>query len=128
VEPHAVWAGRDRDRCRRIQDKVAVVGIGHLPFAKDIGRPISDTAVEAIQLALDDAGLEGEDVDGMSMLEMEATHEVSIARRLGVRQLTWWDKISYGGGAATAPPLHAAAAGAAGPATPAARASAPAPA
>jgi len=87
---------------RRIQDRVAVVGIGHLPFAKDIGRPISDTAVEAIQLALEDAGLEPEDVDGMSMLEMESTHEVSIARRLGVQGLRWWDKISYGGGASCA--------------------------
>ena len=92
----------DRDLFRRIQDRVAVVGIGHLPFAKDIGRPISDTAVEAIQLALADAGLAAEDLDGMSMLEMEDTHEVSIARRLGVRQLTWWDKISYGGGASSA--------------------------
>jgi acetyl-CoA acetyltransferase len=62
----------DRDLFHRIQDRVAVVGIGHLPFAKDIGRPISDTAVEAIQLALDDAGLQAEDLDGMSMLEMEA--------------------------------------------------------
>jgi len=100
----------DRDLLRRIQDEVAVVGIGHLPFAKDIGRPIGDTAVEAIQLALADAGLEAEDVDGMSMLEMEKTHEVSIARRLGVRQLTWWDKISYGGGAAAGTLVHAAAA------------------
>src|SRR3989441_7049230 len=83
---------------RRLQDRVAIVGIGHLPFAKDIGRPISDTAVEAIQLALDDAGLRAEDVDGMCMLEMEATHEVSIARRLGVEGLRWWSKISYGGG------------------------------
>ena len=107
----------DRDLFRRIQDRVAIVGIGHLPFAKDIGRPISDTAVEAIQLALEDAGLEGEDVDGMSMLEMEATHEVSIARRLGVAQLTWWDKISYGGGASCATLMHAAAAIATGLAT-----------
>src|SRR3989454_8507221 len=104
----------DRDLFRRIQDRVAVVGIGHLPFAKDIGRPISDTAVEAIQLALDDAGLEPEDVDGMSMLEMESTHEVSIARRLGVQGLRWWDKISYGGGASCATLMHAAAAIAAG--------------
>ncbi|TMA54413.1 MAG: lipid-transfer protein [Deltaproteobacteria bacterium] len=102
---------------RRIQDRVAIVGIGHLPFAKDIGRPISDTAVEAIQLALDDAGLEAEDVDGMSMLEMEATHEVSIARRLGVPGLRWWDKISYGGGASCGTLAHAAAAIAAGLAT-----------
>jgi len=107
----------ERDLFFRIQDKVAIVGIGHLPFAKDIGRPISDTAVEAIQLALDDAGLQGEDVDGMCMFEMEHTHEVTIARRLGVRNLQWWDKTSYGGGASCATIMHAAAAIAAGLAT-----------
>lgn len=107
----------DRDLFRRIQDRVAIVGIGQLPFAKDIGRPISDTAVEAIQQALGDAGLQAEDVDGMSMLEMESTHEVSIARRLGVKNLSWWDKISYGGGASSATVMHAAAAIAAGLAT-----------
>jgi acetyl-CoA acetyltransferase len=107
----------DDDLFSRIRDRVAIVGIGHLPFAKDIGRPISDTAVEAIQLALEDAGLQAEDVDGMSMLEMEATHEVSIARRLGVPDLRWWSKISYGGGASCATVMHAAAAIAAGLAT-----------
>ncbi|GIW41978.1 MAG: lipid-transfer protein [Candidatus Binatia bacterium] len=96
---------------------MAIVGIGQLPFAKDIGRPISDTAVEAIQLALEDAGLEAEDVDGMCMFEMESTHEVTIARRLGVRNLRWWDKTSYGGGASCATIMHAAAAIAAGLAT-----------
>src|SRR5215813_7116641 len=107
----------ERDLFRRIQDRMAIVGIGHLPFAKDIGRPIGDTAVEAIQLALDDAGLAAEDVDGMSMFEMEHTHEVSIARRLGVRNLRWWDKISYGGGASCATIMHACAAIATGLAT-----------
>jgi acetyl-CoA acetyltransferase len=100
----------DSDLFRRIQDQVAIVGIGHLPFAKDIGRPIADTAVEAIQLALQDAGLSAADVDGMSMFEMESTHEVSVARRLGVPNLQWWDKISYGGGASAATIMHAAAA------------------
>lgn len=104
----------DRDLFRRIQDKMAIVGIGHLPFAKDIGRPIGDTAVEAIQLALEDAGIANEDVDGISMFEMEHTHEVSIARRLGVRNLRWWDKISYGGGASCATIMHACAAIASG--------------
>jgi acetyl-CoA acetyltransferase len=107
----------DRDLFDRIRDKVAIVGIGHLPFAKDIGRPISDTAVEAIQLALDDAGLVAEDVDGMCMFEMESTHEVSIARRLGVEGLRWWSKISYGGGASAATIMQAAAAIASGLAT-----------
>src|SRR5204863_6816437 len=97
--------------------RVAIVGIAHLPFAKDIGRPIGDTAVEAIQLALQDAGLSAADVDAMSMFEMESTHEVSIARRLGVPNLQWWDKISYGGGASAATLMHAAAAIATGLAT-----------
>lgn len=110
-------ANLDRDLFRRIQDQIAIVGIGHLPFSKDIGRPISDTAVEAAQLALEDAGLEAEDVDGISMFEMEHTHEVSIARRLGVTNLSWWDKISYGGGASCATLMHAAAAIATGLAT-----------
>jgi len=104
----------ERDLFRRIQDRMAIVGIGHLPFAKDIGRPIGDTAVEAIQLALADAGLEAEDVDGMSMFEMEHTHEVSIARRLGVKNLRWWDKISYGGGGSCGTVMHACAAIASG--------------
>jgi acetyl-CoA acetyltransferase len=99
-----------RDLFDRIRDRMAIVGIGHLPFAKDIGRPIGDTAVEAIQIALDDAGLTAEAVDGMSMFEMEHTHEVSIARRLGVKNLRWWDKISYGGGASCATIMHACAA------------------
>lgn len=110
-------ASIDHDLFRRIQDRIAIVGIGHLPFAKDIGRPISDTAVEAIQLALDDAGLAAEDVDGMCMFEMESTHEVSIARRLGIEGLRWWSKISYGGGASCATLAQAAAAIASGMAT-----------
>jgi len=112
-----VTDGLDRDLFARIQDEVAVVGIGHLPFAKDIGRPIADTAVEAIALALEDAGLAAEAVDGMVMFEMERTHEVSIARRLGVQNLAWWSKISYGGGASAATIMQAAAAIATGLAT-----------
>src|SRR5437867_9674213 len=106
----------DRDLFRRSENRGAIVRIGHLPCAKDIGRPIADTAVEAIQLALDDAGLQAEDVDGMCMLEMETTHEVSIARRLGVEGLRWWSKISYGGGAPRARRTHAAGAAASRPA------------
>ncbi len=42
---------------------------------------------------------------------------MSIARRLGVDGLRWWDKISYGGGASCGTVLHAAAAIASGLAT-----------
>src|SRR5207249_682316 len=68
------------DLFRRIQDRVAIVGIGHLPFARDIGRPISDTAVEAIQLALDDAGLEARPVDVIGMWAHRHMHEFGTRR------------------------------------------------
>ena len=100
----------EQDLFDRIRDRVAIAGIGRLKFSKDIGRPISATAVDAIQLALEDAGVRPEDVDGMSMFEMERTHEVTIARGLGVENLRWWDKVSYGGGASCATIMHAAAA------------------
>jgi len=51
------------------------------------------------------------------MLEMEATHEVSIARRLGVDGLRWWSKVSYGGGGSAGMVMQASAAIAAGLAT-----------
>jgi hypothetical protein len=39
-----------------LKDKAAIVGIGQLPFAKDIGRSEEVTALEASRLALEDAG------------------------------------------------------------------------
>ena len=41
----------------RLNDRAAIVGIGQLPFSKDIGRPIGDTAVDVVLRALEDAGL-----------------------------------------------------------------------
>src|SRR6185436_5590219 len=94
----------------RLNDRAAIVGIGSLPFSKDIGRPIGDTAVEAILLALADAGLEPKDVDGTVKFTMEDTQECAIARRAGVENLRFFCETSYGGGPNCAVVGHAAAA------------------
>jgi 3-oxoacyl-[acyl-carrier-protein] synthase III len=49
-----------------LRDKAAIVGIGQLPFSKNIGRSEETTALEAAKLALEDAGLRPSDIDGMS--------------------------------------------------------------
>src|SRR5947209_13213908 len=48
-----------------IKGKCAIGGLGVTAMGKVYGRNASDFAAEAIQLALDDAGLKKEDVDGL---------------------------------------------------------------
>src|SRR5438128_10982074 len=100
----------ERMRGNRLNDRAAIVGIGQLPFSKDIGRPIGDTAVEVVLRALEDAGLQPADVDGTVKFQMEDTQECAIARRAGVENLRFFCEVKYGGGPNCAVVGHAAAA------------------
>src|SRR2546427_3497667 len=48
-----------------VKGKSAIVGLGVTPMGKIYGRSDSDFAAEAVKLALDDAGLQKEEVDGL---------------------------------------------------------------
>ena len=91
-----------------VQRAAAIVGIGQTEFAKDIGRPERSIALEAIRSALDDAGIEAAEVDGLVRFNMESTTEVEIARNLGIPNLRFFGEIGYGGGAGCATVAHAA--------------------
>jgi len=67
-----------------LRDQAAIVGIGQLPFSKDIGRSEEVTALEAAQLALEDAGLRPSDVDGMMKWSIQPTGENVIELALAV--------------------------------------------
>lgn len=97
-----------------LKDKAAIVGIGQLPFSKDIGRTEDVTALEASLLALEDAGLRPSDVDGMTKWSIQVTSENVIARNLGVPNLRFFGEVGYGGGGGCGVVGHAAAAIAAG--------------
>jgi acetyl-CoA acetyltransferase len=97
-----------------LRDKAAIVGIGQLPFAKDIGRPEEVTALEAAKLALEDAGLRPSDLDGMVKWSIQTTAENAIARSLGIPNLRFFGEVGYGGGGGCGVVGHAAAAIAAG--------------
>jgi acetyl-CoA acetyltransferase len=92
----------------------AIVGIGQTEFAKDIGRPERTVALQAIRAALQDAGIEPREVDGLVRFDMETTSEVEIARNLGLENVRFFGEIGYGGGAGCATVAHAAMAIAAG--------------
>jgi acetyl-CoA acetyltransferase len=91
-----------------LTDATAVVGIGQTEFAKVLPIGEHEMAVTAIKAALDDAGIDVSEVDGMSSYTMEANAEAEIARNLGLGDVTFFSQIGYGGGAGCGTVGHAA--------------------
>jgi acetyl-CoA acetyltransferase len=81
------------------QDRAAIVGIGQTEFAKQLDDPEDVLALRAIAAALDDAGINPSEVDGLASYTMEGTEEIEIARNLGLGDITWFSQVGYGGGA-----------------------------
>jgi len=88
--------------------KAAIVGIGATEFSKNSGRSELRLAVEAILSALEDAGIDRAEVDGLSTYTMDNNPEIEVFRNIGGRQLKFFSRIHYGGGAACAPVMQAA--------------------
>jgi acetyl-CoA acetyltransferase len=91
-----------------LRDAAAVVGIGATEFSKDSGRSELRLAVEAILAALEDAGLAPHEVDGLCTYAMDKSPEIEVFRNIGGRELKFFSRVDYGGGAACAPLLQAA--------------------
>jgi acetyl-CoA acetyltransferase len=86
----------------RLNGKTAIVGIGATEFSKDSGRSELRLAAEAVQAALDDAGIDPSVVDGLTTFTMDANEEIEVARTLGMGDISFFSRIHYGGGAACA--------------------------
>lgn len=81
------------------KDRTAIVGIGQTEFAKSLEQSEKQLALTAIRAALDDAGIDPSEVDGLSSYTMENVEEFEIARNLGLGDVTWFAQVGYGGGA-----------------------------
>jgi acetyl-CoA acetyltransferase len=88
--------------------QAAIAGMGLLPFSKNLGKPERTAALEAILLALDDAGVAVEEVDGFSRTNMETTTDIHIAYCLGIPNLRYFGEVGHGGGSGCALVGHAA--------------------
>jgi acetyl-CoA acetyltransferase len=80
----------------------AIAGIGATEFSKASGRSELQLSVEAVQNALADCGLSAADVDGLTTFTMDTSSEIAVARELGIKELRFFSRIGYGGGAACA--------------------------
>jgi acetyl-CoA acetyltransferase len=88
--------------------RAAIAGIGQTEFSKESGRTELQLACEAIQAALADAGVAAADVDGLVTFTMDTSEEMEVARNLGIREVSMFARVPYGGGAAAATVMQAA--------------------
>ncbi|WP_405141309.1 lipid-transfer protein [Sphaerisporangium sp. NBC_01403] len=100
-----------------LSGRTAVAGIGATEFSKDSGRSELQLAAEAVLAALDDAGLPPSEVDGLVTYTQDGNQEISVAREVGIGDLSFFSRVHYGGGAACGTVLHAAMAVATGAAS-----------
>lgn len=91
-----------RSQADNMARRAAIVGIGATEFSKNSGRSELRLATEAIQHALDDAGLKAADVDGLTTYMMDTNPEVMVAQAIGAGDLTLFSRVHYGGGAPAA--------------------------
>jgi acetyl-CoA acetyltransferase len=88
--------------------RAAIAGIGQTEFSKESGRTELQLACEAVLAALNDAGLDPADVDGLVTFTMDTSEEMEVARSLGMREISMFTRVPYGGGASAAVVMQAA--------------------
>ncbi|MEX1021584.1 MAG: lipid-transfer protein [Dehalococcoidia bacterium] len=97
-----------------LRNQVAVVGVGETDYSRESGRSEMVLALQAITAALDDAGIDRSEVDGLMRWSVDTSSEGEIAANLGVRDLAWFGEVNQAGNVGAALVAHAAAAIAAG--------------
>ncbi len=80
--------------------KTAIAGIGATDFSKNSGRSTLRLAVEACELAMKDAGVTPDMIDGMVTYAYDNNNEIDVCRSLGVDKLTHFSLVHHSGGAA----------------------------
>jgi acetyl-CoA acetyltransferase len=94
----------------RTERKAVIAGIGQTEFSKNSGRSELQLVCESIKAALDDAGLEPKDIDGMSTFTIDNNEDVDIIRSMGIESLRFSSRSPHGGGGSIGTLAHAMAA------------------
>ncbi len=95
-----------------LKSKYAIAGLGLTPKGKVYDTPVG-FAVDAVRLALDDAGLARDDLDGLlvnpGLAWMEAAMgSFSVQQAMGLEDIRWSASMNLGGATAAAMIMHAA--------------------
>lgn len=77
-----------------LKDQIAVVGVGSTPYGRDLQRSRLSLGAEAAIAAIEDAGIDRQDIDGicgsgMTPLAMGGSGFLSLQGTLGIERTTW---------------------------------------
>ena len=93
---------------RSLANKAAIAGIGATEFSKESGRSELQLAAECVIDALADAGIDPAEVDGISTFKSDNNPESEVHRIIGGKNLKFFSRVDYGGGAACGVVMQAA--------------------
>src|SRR5918997_3361109 len=80
-----------------LRDKYCIVGVGETEYSRNSGRTTRAMGVEAVCKAMNDAGLNPGDIDGMlSYHGNDSTSATAISSDLGIRLNFYMDVIGGG--------------------------------
>ena len=91
-----------------IKDKYAIAGIGHTGFSLESNRSELHLALEAVMAAVEDAGLDFNDIDGIVGDYPCKVDTMTIASALGMREFGFFIETDFAGGGVPSGLLHAA--------------------
>jgi acetyl-CoA acetyltransferase len=77
-----------------LKDRIAIVGIGSTPYGRDLKRSELSLGLEAALNAIEDAGIDRREIDGlcgsgMNPLAMGGSGFLSLQGTLGIEKMTW---------------------------------------
>lgn len=94
---------------RELRDRAAIVGVGYTEYSKNSGVTTLTLALRAISAALDDAGLEIHDLDGVACHRIgDSADPAQVAQALGLADVRLVSDV-FGGGSSCIAPLDTAA-------------------
>ena len=77
--------------------QTAITGIGQTAYTKDSGRTVMALCAEASMKAIEDAGLERGDIDGLISFTMDTNSDHDLQSALGLPLVRWTAKAPFGG-------------------------------
>ena len=90
-----------------LRGQYAIAGIGMTDISKDSRRTEMMLACQAIEKAVEDAGIERHEVDGMVTWDWEKNTLWDVAKNCGFKKVRYFGQTAHGGGAGCGAVAHA---------------------
>src|SRR5437016_3254328 len=97
----------EKETLMSVRDACAIVGIGETKFSRNSGKSELGLASKAAWNAIQDAGLQASDIDGLVRADSDTFTHQGMITSLGIEDLRFWSVVGQGGAAPCSMVAHA---------------------